>query len=302
MDANEESLFASMRVYSRIIFCALVEYSVLTMTNEHPMLDLATIRAVMFDMDGVLYRGPRALPGVNDIFTFLEQHAIPFACVTNNAGRTAQQVSAALEALSIVVPAANIVTSAVATSTYLRSIAPRGTAVYAVGMAGLLEPLFADGYFVPDEKTPRFVVVGLDTAVTYDKLRIACLAIRAGATFVGTNPDRTFPADDGIVPGAGALLAALVAATDQQPLIIGKPSRAMFDSTLKLLAADAATTLMVGDRYDTDIVGAARADLHTAMVLTGISTRAEGEAGHPPPDLIVDDLPALLALWQSAVE
>lgn len=254
----------------------------------------------MFDMDGVLYRGPRALPGVNDIFAFLEQRRIEYACVTNNAARTAAQVSAALEALSIHVPAARIVTSSVATNTHLRSIAPRGTKIYAVGMAGLLEPLFGDGYFVREEHDPRFVVVGLDTELTYAKLRTACLAIRAGATFVGTNPDRTFPADDGIVPGAGALLAALVAATDQQPLIIGKPARAMFDSTLKLLEAEAASTLMVGDRYETDILGAAQAGLHTAMVLTGISTRAEGEAGQPPPELIVDDLPALLADWKAA--
>ncbi len=252
----------------------------------------------MFDMDGVLYRGPVALPGVNRMFGFLEQRGIPFACVTNNAARTAAQVAAALQALNIVVPAEKIVTSSVATNTYLRSIAPRGTAVYAVGMAGLLDPLFGDGYFVLDERAPRFVVVGLDTEVTYAKLRAACLAIRAGATFVGTNPDRTFPADDGIVPGAGALQAALTAATDQQPLIIGKPGRAMFELTLKLLNADPATTLMVGDRYDTDIFGAAQAGLHTAMVLTGISTRAEGEAGRPPPDMIVDDLPALLALWR----
>jgi len=263
------------------------------------MLDLRTIRAVMFDMDGVLYRGPRALPGVNQIFAFLSQRGLPFACVTNNAARTSAQVSAALAALGIAVPAERIVTSSVATDTYLRSVAPRGTGVYAIGMAGLHEPLFGDGYFVLDEQGPHFVVVGLDTDLTYAKLRVACLAIRAGATFIGTNPDRTFPADDGIVPGAGALLAALTTATDQQPVIIGKPAAAMFESTLKLLAAEPATTLMVGDRYDTDIAGAANAGLRTAMVLTGISTRAEGEAGHPPPDLIVDDLPALLELWRS---
>lgn len=285
-------------VYSRRNWSKLLKQAGKT---EDTMLDLHTIRAVLFDLDGVVYRGPRALPGVNEILAFLERHDIAYACVTNNAARTAAQVSAALQTLGIAVAPDKIITSSVATNTHLRSIAPRGTKVYAIGMPGLLEPLFGDGYFVWEEHSPHFVVVGLDTELTYSKLRTACLAIRAGASFVGTNPDRTFPADDGIVPGAGAVLAALVAATDQQPLIIGKPARAMFDATLELLGAVAGTTLMVGDRYDTDILGAANAGLHTAMVLTGISTRAEGEAGKPAPGLIVADLPALLAEWQAAV-
>ncbi len=264
-------------------------------------LDLSTIRAVLFDMDGVLYRGERPLGGANDLLVFLEMQKIPYACITNNAMRTPAQFAAKVQAFGLRVPADHIVTSSVATNIYLRSVAPRGTSIYAIGMEGLFEPLFGDGYFVFDERAPRYVVVGADFELTYAKLRTACLAIRAGATFIGTNPDRTFPSEDGIVPGCGAILAALEAATDQEPIIIGKPEAAMFEAALKLFHTDPATTLIVGDRYDTDILGGARAGLKTALVLTGVSDAAEAQRGPLMPDAIIADLGELLHAWREAV-
>lgn len=259
------------------------------------------VRAVLFDMDGVLYRGDHLLGGVNELLAFLEAHDMQYACITNNATRTPAQFAAKVQAMDLHIPADRIITSSVATNVYLRSQAPRGTPIYAVGMDGLHEPLFRDGYFVLDEKTPRYVVVGADFELTYHKLRTACLAIRAGATFIGTNPDTTFPAEDGIIPGCGAILAALVAATGQQPQIISKPAPAMFQAAMKLLSAEPATTLVIGDRYDTDIVGAAQAGLHTVMVLTGVSTAADAAQGPVTPDLIIADLPALLARWRDEI-
>jgi 4-nitrophenyl phosphatase len=265
-------------------------------------LDLHVIRAVLFDMDGVLYRGAQALPGVNDMLEFLEARQIAYACITNNATRTPEQFAANVQAMRLNIPPDRIMTSAVATNVYVRSVAPRGTTIYPIGMAGLIEPLFGDNYFVYAEKDPAYVVVGADFEVTYAKLRAACLAIRAGATFIGTNPDTTYPAEDGIVPGCGALLAALEAATNQKPFIIGKPETGMFIAALKLLEAQAPTTLMIGDRYDTDIVGAAHAGLRTAMVLTGVSTAADVAQAAIQPDAIVADLPELLRMWQDTID
>ncbi len=264
-------------------------------------LDLSAIRAVLFDMDGVLYRGDLPLGGVKELLVFLETRAIPYTCITNNAMRTPAQFSAKVQAFGLHVPVDRIVTSSVATNVYLRSLAPRGTRIYAIGMEGLFEPLFGDSYFVLDERTPRYVVVGADFELTYAKLRTACLAIRAGATFIGTNPDRTFPSEDGIVPGCGAILAALQAATDQEPIIIGKPEAAMFEAALKLLGTDPSTTLIVGDRYDTDILGGAKAGLKTALVLTGVSDAAEAQRGPIMPDMIITDLEELLHTWRKAV-
>jgi len=259
------------------------------------------IKAVLFDMDGVLYRGDQPLGGVNEMLAFLTEQGIEYACITNNATRTPAQFAAKVQVMDLHIPAERIITSSVATNVFLRSVAPQGTPIYAVGMDGLHEPLFGDGYFVLEEKTPRYVVVGADFELTYQKLRTACLAIRAGATFIGTNPDTTFPAEDGIVPGCGAILAALVAATGQQPQIIGKPAPAMFEAAMQLLFSQPATTLVVGDRYDTDIVGAAQAGLHTAMVLTGVSSAADAAQGPVMPELISTDLPELLARWRDQI-
>lgn len=263
-------------------------------------LDLKAIRAVLFDMDGVLYRGRQPLPGVNELLAFLAARDIAYGCITNNAMRTPEQVAAGLQAMGLAIPAERILTSAIATNVYLRSIAPAGTTVYAIGMDGLFEPLFGDGYFVQQEQSPQYVVVGANFDLRYAHLRTACLAIRAGATFIGTNPDTTFPAEDGIVPGAGAILAALIAATGQQPTIIGKPEPGLFQAALALLGSTAATTLVIGDRYDTDIVGALRAGLPAAMVLTGVSTAAEAAQGPLQPSAIFSDLPAVLAAWRDA--
>lgn len=265
------------------------------------MLDLGTISAVLFDMDGVIYRGERPLPAVNELLAFLERRGITYACITNNAGSTPMQVAGKLQRMGLAIPAERIITSAMATNLYLRSIAPAGTRVQAIGMEGLLEQLFGDGYFLRVDAAPHFVVVGIDFALTYSKLRTACLAIRSGATFIGTNPDRTYPAEDGIVPGAGSILAALEVATDQKAMIIGKPAPAMFESALSLLGAAAETTLMVGDRYDTDILGGANAGLQTAMVLTGVSDRYEASLGPHAPGAIFDDLSALLRAWRDAL-
>lgn len=264
-------------------------------------LDLRAIRTVLFDMDGVLYRGAQPLPGVNELLAFLEAHGIGYASITNNASLTPQQFAAKVQQMGLKLAADRIMTSSVATNVYLRSVAPRGTSVYAIGMNGLIEPLFGDGYFTLDEQAPAYVVVGVDFEVTYAKLRAACLAIRAGAGFIGTNPDKTFPAEDGIVPGCGALLAALEAATDQKPMIIGKPEPGMFIAALALLEAQAPTTLIIGDRYDTDILGGASAGLRTAMVLTGVSSAADVEHEPIQPDAIFADLPALQRAWQAVI-
>ncbi|GAB4427859.1 MAG: HAD-IIA family hydrolase [Chloroflexi bacterium OHK40] len=264
------------------------------------MLHLASIRAVLFDMDGVLYRGQQVLDGVRELLAFLDERGHRYACITNNASMTPEQYEARLAAMGIAMPAARVVTSAIATGRALRASYPRGTRVYIVGMRGLREALLADGHFVEDAEAPELVVQGADFELTYATLRQATLLIRRGARYVATNPDRTFPSEDGLIPGAGAIMAALVAATDVEPLVIGKPAPTMFHVAAELLGAAPARTLVIGDRLDTDIAGARAAGMPSALVLTGVSTRAEAEAGPVRPDAIYPDLPALLRAWQGA--
>ena len=265
-------------------------------------IDFGRVRAVLFDMDGVLYRGMEALPGVNEMLAFLTEQQVSYACITNNASRTREQVSTGLRQMGIAVPAERIITSATATSIWLRARTPRGTTVFAIGMDGLRNVLFADGYFVEQAQEPQYVVVGADFEITYAKLKTACLAIRAGATFIGTNPDTTFPSEEGIIPGVGAFILALEAAVGKKAMIIGKPERALFDAALQMLGVPAEQTLVAGDRLDTDILGANRAGIPAAMVLTGVSTRSELDEsamrGGPQPSAVFQDLPDLLRTWR----
>jgi 4-nitrophenyl phosphatase len=151
--------------------------------------------------------------------------------------------------------------------------------------------------YVWDDVTPQVVVSSGDFQVVYDKLRRACLAIRAGADWIATNTDKTLPTEEGLIPGAGALVAALVTATDREPVALGKPALPMMEQALAHLGLTAAETAMLGDRLDTDILGGVNATMPTIMVLTGVSTVEEVERGAIKPDYVFADLPALMAGW-----
>ncbi len=263
-------------------------------------LNFAAIRTLLLDMDGVLYRGEHVLPGVDDLLQFCRQRAVAVGCITNNATRTPAQYGTKLARMGIAIPAEHVLTSALATATYLRDHYPAGTSVYIVGMEGLHDALLHDGYFraATDDEQPTLVVQGLHTGFTYAHLRRATLAIRAGAHFIATNPDRTFPSEDGLTPGAGAVTAAIEAATDTTATVIGKPRPTMFTTATRMLGGDPATTLIIGDRLDTDIVGGQHAGLHTALVLTGVTTRATLAASPVQPDAVFADLPAVVHAWR----
>ncbi|MGQ9926763.1 MAG: HAD-IIA family hydrolase [Chloroflexaceae bacterium] len=265
------------------------------------MITFPTIKAVLFDMDGVLYRGNQPLAGARELLAFLDAQGLNYACITNNASMTPEQYEAKLARMDLSVPAGRVITSAIATGRALRAMYPRSTRVYIVGMEGLRAALLHDGHFVEDERAAELVVQGADFSLTYDTLRVATLLIRAGARFIATNPDCTFPAEEGLIPGAGAITAALVAATDKQPLVIGKPAPTMFQVAAATLGAPPAAVLVIGDRLDTDIAGAAAAGMPAALVLTGVSSRAEAEAGPVRPTAIYADLRALLEDWRTTV-
>jgi 4-nitrophenyl phosphatase len=261
------------------------------------MLKLMDYTAILLDMDGVLYRGDRALPGVNDLLGLCERRGIAYTCVTNNSTLTPEDYQAKLAAMGIDMPAARVITSSTATRRYLEHEFPRGTPAFYVGMRGLRVALFGDGYFVYDEQHPQLVVSGLDSELTYQKLKIAALAIRAGARYIATNPDFTLPTDEGLVPGAGSIVALLRTATDVEPTVIGKPAPAMFQTAIEILGADPRRTLVIGDRLDTDIAGAAAAGLASALVLTGVATRAQLAQSALQPEIVFAGLPELVAAW-----
>lgn len=261
-------------------------------------LDFTGIRAAILDMDGVLWRGDEVLPGVIDFFAFCQRERIAFAFATNNSTKTVEMYTQRLNTIGIPARPEQVVTSAVATAEYVARHYPPETPVYIIGGTGIRQALAAHG-FREDADRAQLVVVGMDTALTYDKLKIAALRIREGAAFIGTNGDRSFPLPEGLAPGAGSILAAIETATDVTPLVIGKPETTMVEVALRRLGARADETLMVGDRLETDILGGKRAGMLTALVLTGIATAAEAAHDAVQADAVFDSLAALHAEWEA---
>jgi 4-nitrophenyl phosphatase len=209
-----------------------------------------------------------------------------------------------LAEMNIKVSAESILTSAMATRQYvLDSIGPDAR-IHVLGMPALTSQLLADTGFRltdPDDAIPDTVVVGLDREITYDKLRKAHKAIISGATFIATNADVTLPTEIGLVPGCGALIAALVASTGVQPVVIGKPEIHLLEAAVAGMGIGRHQAVMVGDRLDTDIAAGHNSGMLTVMVLTGVSTREEIPSAPFKPDLVFTDLPAVLnALHEGA--
>lgn len=263
--------------------------------------DLEKLRAIknlVIDMDGVLYRGQRRLRGAQGLLSHLHAEGVPFILATNNSTLTPRRYVAKLKAMDIQVTEDRILTSGQATALYLSQVAPPGARVYAIGEEGLISALKEQGFLLTDEDVD-FVVVGMDRQLTYEKLKIAALAIRAGATFIGTNPDTTLPTEQGLLPGNGASLVALEAATDVSPLVIGKPQPTLLRLAMERMNAAPDTTAIIGDRLETDILGGKNADLTTILVLTGISMREELDVSPYQPDLVFEDIGHLLRAWRN---
>jgi 4-nitrophenyl phosphatase len=259
-------------------------------------MPLAEIKAVVSDMDGVLWRGTSPLPGVAEFFGLLRERGIPFVLATNNSGRHPEDYVEKLATMGVPDMAAwQIVTSGTATADYLKQQYPIGARLYVIGNPGLVRVITESGFTLADTDVEA-VVAGIDFDFTYSKARTATYLIRnTGAAFIGTNPDVTYPAPEGLVPGAGSVIGMIQLATGIIPTIIGKPQRAMFDVAVQRLGVPAASTLMIGDRLDTDIAGGHAAGLKTALVLSGVSIREEIEKFQP--DYIYADLLALMQAW-----
>jgi 4-nitrophenyl phosphatase len=273
----------------------------LTSTRRSVAEILRPIRHVIVDMDGVLWRGDEPIPGLSEFFGFLKQEGISFTLATNNASRTPEQYVTKLARFGVDVPVETILTSALVSAAYLADVAPSGSRVYVIGEEGIQRALLERG-FVLDDQRAEYVVVGWDRTLTWDKLATASLLVHRGADFVGTNPDVTFPTERGPVPGNGALLAAVEAATGVKPIVTGKPELRMYEEALRRMNATPETTAMIGDRLDTDIAGASRADLTTVLVLSGISTEEDVAASSVRPDLVCADTEELVRRWKGITQ
>jgi NagD protein len=240
------------------------------------------------DMDGVLVHEERALPGAADFLERLVARERRFLVLTNNSIFTPRDLSARLVRAGLQVPEESIWTSALATADFLHTQLPRGSA-YVIGEAGLTTALYEVGYTLTDAD-PDYVVLGETRTYSFEAITRAIRLIGGGARFIATNPDVTGPSPEGPLPATGSVAALITRATGAEPYFVGKPNPMMFRSAMNRIEAHSESTMMIGDRMDTDVVAGIEAGLETILVLTG-STRAGDVARFPfRPSRICDSI------------
>jgi NagD protein len=227
------------------------------------------------DMDGVLVHEEHAIPGADRFIGALRERGMPFLVLTNNSIYTRRDLAARLRASGLDVPEESIWTSALATARFLEEQRPGGSA-FVIGEAGLTTALHQAGYTLT-ERDPDYVVLGETRTYSFERITQAIRLIAGGARFIATNPDPTGPAPDGPLPATGSVAALISRATSVDPYYVGKPNPLMMRSALNAIDAHSETTVMIGDRMDTDVVAGLEAGLETILVLTGVTTREQAE-------------------------
>ncbi|MGH3939334.1 MAG: HAD-IIA family hydrolase [Pseudonocardiaceae bacterium] len=237
--------------------------------------------AVLLDIDGTVVRGTAVVPGAPEVVNELRQGGTSVQFITNNAARGPAEVAEHLTALGVRTTTEEVLTSGQAAVAVLVAQLPVGAVVLVVGTEALSALVRTAGLrsVTRVDEDPTAVLQGHSPTTGWVHLAEACLAIRAGVMWVACNVDRTLPTERGLLPGNGAMVAALRAATDREPLVAGKPERPLLDTAVNRTGAQRA--LVVGDRLDTDIAGACAAGLDSLLVLSGVADAASVLAAPP---------------------
>jgi NagD protein len=246
----------------------------------------------LIDMDGVVYRGDKLIPGADKFINELIQRNIPFMFLTNNSQRTRRDVATRLSRMGINVQESHIYTCAMATARFLALQKPNGTA-YVIGEGGLLYSLHCSGYAIVDHD-PDYVVVGEGRTYNCEMIEKAVQMIMKGAKLIATNPDPNCPTPSGIRPGCGAIVSILEMATGKKAFSPGKPSPVMLRAARKELGLTTNQTIVIGDTMETDILGGVQMGYKTILVLSGGSKIEDLENYAYKPDMIIDSVADLL--------
>ena len=243
-------------------------------------------KAIISDMDGVIYHGNKLLPGVPEFVEWLKKEKKKFLFLTNSSERTPTELKEKLNRLGIDVPRNVFYTSALATAQFLSLQKPRGTA-FIIGEAGLINAMYNVGYTM-NNVDPDYVVVGESSSYNYDKIERAINLVLKGAKLIGTNPDMTGPGENGIVPATKALIAPIELATGKNAYFVGKPNPLMMRIALKRLGCSREESIIIGDRMDTDIIAGIESEIDTCLVLSGISNRKTPDEFPYKPHFVLD--------------
>ena len=231
-------------------------------------------KGYLIDLDGTIYKGTQVIPSGKRFVERLQEKNIPFLFVTNNTTKTPNNVAKRLrEEFDIHISEEKVYTATLATIDFMRE-RNAGNRVYVIGEDGLKSDIAKAG-FIWDEDSPHYVVVGLDTELTYEIAVKATLAIQKGAVFIGTNPDLNIPTERGLLPGAGSVVRFIEASTQIDSIYIGKPKAIIMNKALAVLGVAREYCVMVGDNYLTDIQAGIKNDIDTLLVTTGFTPKEE---------------------------
>ncbi len=259
---------------------------------------MKSIRALILDMDGVLWHDNTPIGDLPGIFEQIRAAGWKFAFATNNGTRTPDQYLEKLARMGVQVEPGQVVTSALAVARLLKKRFPEGGPVFVIGEQGVKQALQEQGFEVLPVDQARqaiAVVMGIDRQISFEKMNEATLLVRSGVPFYATNPDKTFPTPRGQIPGAGAWISVVITATGIEPIYAGKPYPHLIEMALERLGTTKEETLVVGDRLETDIAAGQTVGCRTALVLSGVSTRQQAETWSPPPDWIATELGTLVS-------
>ncbi|MDZ4163794.1 MAG: HAD-IIA family hydrolase [Smithellaceae bacterium] len=248
-------------------------------------------KGFIFDLDGTVYKGDKLIPGADEVIRLLRESGRKVVYLTNKPLETRGDYAAKLTRLGIPTPPEEVVTSSLVMVRYLQKTAP-GARLFVIGEAPFLAELKEAGFTLSEQpETIDYVVAAFDRTFDYRKLNIAYQAIKRGAHFVATNPDRTCPTEEGEIPDCAATIAALEAITLKKvEIVVGKPSPLIIEAALEVLGLPAAECLLVGDRLETDIKIGNECGTATALVLTGVTDLAMLKQSDIYPDFIFDSI------------
>jgi 4-nitrophenyl phosphatase len=254
-----------------------------------------SIRAVILDMDGVLWLGDQPIGDLPGNFERIRQLGLKAILVTNNASRSAQFYQQKLRSFYVEIEDWQVITSGHALLYLLQKDHPQCKRVYLIGEQGLVQLLTQAGYEI-NEAGAQAVIVSLDRELTYEKVRLANRLVRGGAALIATNSDPTLPTPQGLDPGAGVMVGAVEIASSARAAIAGKPNPLAYQLAIDRLGVSPSETLVIGDRLATDIVGAQELGCRTALVLSGVCTLEDARQWSPALDLVAGDLGQVLEI------
>ncbi|GAB1469715.1 HAD-IIA family hydrolase [Chloroflexota bacterium] len=251
----------------------------------------SNIKALILDMDGVIWKGDAPIGDLPAIFKRIRERGLKFVFATNNGTKTPEEYQIKLSKLGVEIEAQQVITSALGLAFLMAQKHPKGTKIFIIGENGMKFALEQAGFEilgVDDASKAEAVAMGIDREINFQKVAEAALLVRAGLPFYTTNTDRTFPTPRGEIPGSGSWLSVVTSATGVEPLVAGKPFPYLMELALERLGISKEETLVVGDRFETDIAAGQAVGSPTAFVLSGVSKLEEAKDWNPT--VIADSL------------